>query len=85
MCAEMVLAHEKKHQNDRRWAHVCPRSELLVPGAMKGVNVGMEDVLHSALGKLQPRVFLMRMAEGQISNHTPPPRHSQRGFDPVVW
>lgn len=26
-----------------RWAHVCPKSELLVPGAMKGINSKMED------------------------------------------
>lgn len=33
-----------------RWAHVCPKSEFLVPGSMKGINSQMEDGLPTVQG-----------------------------------
>ncbi|CAJ1442882.1 unnamed protein product [Effrenium voratum] len=42
-CLSQLANGPKSLHPSKRWAHVCPRSELLVPGAMKGVNVGMED------------------------------------------
>jgi hypothetical protein len=33
-----------------RWAHVCPKSEFLVPGSMKGINSQMEDGMPTVQG-----------------------------------
>ena len=41
-----TLSAPRPHQ---RWAHVCPKSELRVPGAMKGINAQMEDCLTVSL------------------------------------
>eukprot|EP00438_Fugacium_kawagutii_P015377 Skav225137 [mRNA] locus=scaffold1056:105896:110748:+ [translate_table: standard] len=39
---QLANGPKKLHPSDR-WAHVCPDSELLVPGSMKGINSKMED------------------------------------------
>eukprot|EP00930_Biecheleria_cincta_P046040 TRINITY_DN31749_c0_g1_i1.p1 TRINITY_DN31749_c0_g1~~TRINITY_DN31749_c0_g1_i1.p1 ORF type:complete len:704 (+),score=85.98 TRINITY_DN31749_c0_g1_i1:75-2114(+) len=47
-CLKQLADGPKNLHPSNRWAHVCPNNELLVPGAMKGVNKDMEDF--SALG-----------------------------------
>ncbi|CAE8652861.1 unnamed protein product, partial [Polarella glacialis] len=42
-CMEQIATGPKNVNMSSRWAHVCPSSEYLVPGAMKGVNKEMED------------------------------------------
>lgn len=47
-CLKQLAEGPKNLHPSKRWAHVCPENELLVPGAMKGVNQEMEEF--SALG-----------------------------------
>jgi len=42
-CLGQLANGPKELHPSNRWAHVCPKSELLVPGAMKGINSNMED------------------------------------------
>ncbi|CAL1167037.1 unnamed protein product [Cladocopium goreaui] len=39
---QLANGPKELHPSDR-WAHVCPKSEFLVPGSMKGINSQMED------------------------------------------
>ncbi|CAE7270948.1 LIP, partial [Symbiodinium sp. CCMP2456] len=42
-CLGQLASGPKALHPSERWTHVCPSSELYVPGAMKGVNSKMED------------------------------------------
>eukprot|EP00931_Biecheleriopsis_adriatica_P089983 TRINITY_DN64037_c0_g1_i1.p1 TRINITY_DN64037_c0_g1~~TRINITY_DN64037_c0_g1_i1.p1 ORF type:complete len:622 (+),score=112.86 TRINITY_DN64037_c0_g1_i1:42-1907(+) len=47
-CFKKLATGPKRLHPSKRWAHVCPSRELVVPGAMKGVNAEMADF--SAMG-----------------------------------
>ncbi|CAE7643237.1 Lipase [Symbiodinium pilosum] len=42
-CVGQLASGPKSLHPSERWTHVCPSSELFVPGAVKGVNAEMQD------------------------------------------